>query len=97
MTEPAASAAPRRVILRLDDIDRHGSGCPCGQCDTNGKAYGCAVFDVPPSLEIEDDEALADLVQTSGPLDRLYAASEPAALDQTRALCAAQRWSVVDR
>jgi hypothetical protein len=35
-----------KVFVRLDDHDRHGEGCDCGDCDSNGKSYGAGVFNV---------------------------------------------------
>jgi hypothetical protein len=36
----------KEAFYRMDDIDRHGAGCDCGDCDMNGKSYGASVYDV---------------------------------------------------
>lgn len=71
-----------KVILRVDDIDRHGIGCECGLCNSNGKAYGCALFDA-------EDRAKED------PIDRIYGPSEQAVLENAKTLCREKGWEVV--
>ena len=34
----------KKVEFVLDDIDRHGAGCKCGLCNSNGKSYGVAIM-----------------------------------------------------
>lgn len=45
MTQHAteAESAPRFASIAYWDHDRHGSGCRCGTCNANGKAYGFAL------------------------------------------------------
>lgn len=52
-----------KVYLKYWDIDRHGAGCDCGRCNTNGKSYGVAIVDS----------------STEEPTDVFYAASEESA------------------
>ena len=40
-----------KLFVRLDDIDRHGEGCECGDCDSNGKSYGAGIY----TLRYPDD------------------------------------------
>lgn len=45
--KPVTKNIPRigyRVRVKLDDIDRHGEGCECGLCNSNGKSYGAGVY-----------------------------------------------------
>jgi len=43
----------RRVFVRSDGVDRHGSDCDCGLCDSVGKAYSCGIYDWHTSELIE--------------------------------------------
>ena len=36
----------KQAYYICDDIDRHGAGCECGDCDSNGKSYGASVYDI---------------------------------------------------
>jgi hypothetical protein len=55
----------QKYLVRSDDIDRHGEGCDCGNCDPRGRSWGAGIFAI---------EALDDCVE------RLYADSEEAAI-----------------
>lgn len=78
---PAECASqPVRVHLKQSwDIDRHGAGCKCGQCNRNGKSYGVAIM----PLGGED------------PLEVEYACSEDSALHNARLTCQVNGWQIV--
>jgi hypothetical protein len=41
-----------KVFIQLDDHDKHGEACDCGLCDSNGKSYGCGVYEVDNPEEV---------------------------------------------
>lgn len=90
---PAAPepAAPRRVIVVVDDIDRHGEGHDCGLCNANGKSWGAAVFDLADRPAGSDP----DWYRNADPLDRVYAPSEQSAAEAARIACGQEGWEVV--
>jgi len=63
-----------KYSLILDDMDRHGAGCDCGVCNSNGKSYGVAIIKTP-----KDGEAL-----NSALIARVYGPSEEAAFHNAR-------------
>ena len=71
-----------KVILVIDDFDRHGSGCTCGLCNSNGKAYGCAIFNAVDKDRVD-------------PVCRVYGPSEDSVLHNAKILCRCKGWKVV--
>ena len=67
------------VYLRLDDIDEHGWGCQCGQCNHKGRSYGVALINASTD-EVED---------------RRYGPSGEAAENHARVLVHFEGWAVV--
>lgn len=73
------------VILRQDDKENHEFRCDCGLCNRNGDSYGVAIFPrFMPSYSGEE------------PLMRIYGASEAAAYQNARLVCAAQGWVEIE-
>ena len=68
-----------KVYLRLDDQDRHGTGCSCGKCNSNGKSYGAGVFKAG-----EDDAIFVE-----------YGASEESAMLNAKIEAEARNFEVV--
>ncbi len=81
----------KRVVIRLDDQDRHGAGCGCGLCNSNGKSYGAAIFDVSTCLYVAEIEHAID---GADPLDRIYGPSEEAALENAKRVCYGHGWKI---
>lgn len=71
-----------KVFLLESDIDRHGAGCRCGYCNSNGKSYGVAV--IPVTRKFESEEDIEDYVENQDPIDVIYAESEKSAMDEAR-------------
>ncbi len=74
-------APKRRAGVVWFDKDRHGAGCTCGLCNSNGHSYGYAVYDfsaVEPAV-LEDKEALSDLLYKLEPIEVVYAPSAESA------------------
>lgn len=46
MSELYVNQQDGMMVLRQDDMDRHGGGCACGLCNGNGKSYGVAIIPV---------------------------------------------------
>jgi hypothetical protein len=59
------------VCLREDDVDRHGTGCLCDSCNSQGKSYGVGIYPAGGGEVIE----------------RCYAASPEAALALAQRTC----------
>lgn len=86
------------VYLIRDDIDRHTSGCDCGDCNIHNRSWGVAIFDVT-NFELvdhyianyEDLDKLHDL----DPLDRIYGPSEESALHNATLYAESKGWSVI--
>jgi len=70
-----------RVFLRQDDIDRHGEGCDCGLCNSNGKSIGIGIYDIEHPDEV---------------VERVYAPSEDAAEHNAKLVCAGKGYEVAD-
>lgn len=49
------------VILKSDDIDEHGIGCECGDCNNNGKSYGVGIY-IVPTLSAKDYQNIVGCV-----------------------------------
>jgi hypothetical protein len=75
------------VIIILDDKDRHGLGCRCGLCNTNGHSFGVSIYNAT-GVDTEDEDARDDLLHDP---DRkvtiVYAPSEQAADQGARRYC----------
>jgi hypothetical protein len=69
-----------KVYIKFDDIDRHGEGCDCGSCNSQGKSYGYGIY---PQ---DSTEVLA----------RVYACSEFSAEYNATKLCEKQGLIIVD-
>jgi hypothetical protein len=82
-----------RVYLVQDDVDRHGEGCGCGLCDSNGKSIGVGIFDA--TNDDGTDASLDAALASDGPYERVYGCSEQTALAAARAVCAGKGWKVV--
>lgn len=89
----------KKVFLKIDDIDQHGIGCPCGECNANGKSYGVGLYDVShwthSPLEDTPDELL-DEVNHSECFDRWYGSSEQGILAQMREYIQENRWVIYE-
>jgi hypothetical protein len=86
------------VVIHYDDKDRHGAGCDCGYCNSNGHSYGYAIFDAT-GVELDDDETAEDnwFALISDPdkkLETIYAPSEQSAEAQVRGYCEEQGYEI---
>lgn len=73
--------ATQKVVLVPDDIDRHGAGCSCGKCNSQGKSFGVAIF-----KEGEQDNG--------DPIERVYGPSEEAAMDAAKTVAKKKKLTV---
>jgi len=88
----------------LLDHDRHGSGCDCGSCDGNGKAYGVSLYELDAEgikaylrLQAEiDAESFEAWVEDADPVDVYYAPSEEAAVENALLAAKNQGYLLVD-
>jgi hypothetical protein len=82
----------QEVVLRCDDIDRHGEGHTrsCALCDARGGSWGVAIYPAPPAPFPADE--MDTWLHSQDPLDRLYAPSEDGAFAEARQECQNQGW-----
>ena len=89
------------VYLQLDDQDHHEQGCSCGLCNSNGKSYGCAIYDMTTFGITCEEEVAAEWVQDAlkeqDPLERIYGPSEPSAVENAAGVCQERGWVIVGR
>ena len=83
------------VLIVRDDIDRHGAGCECGRCDSNGKSYGVSTYPIDADLAAIDPYRAIDEAAAGDPLDRAYAASEATAYITAREVAAWHQWAEI--
>lgn len=75
---------PRRVVLILDDFDRHGVGCRCDSCNSAGRSFGVGVYDLQPDGEYGGAETLV----------RVYGPSPEAAEREATLIAVCEGWEV---
>lgn len=76
----------------LDGVDRHGAGCDCGECDSNGKAYEASIYALDGG-ESRDDEAWW---RQAEPLSRHRAPTETGAVESARRAATDEGWKVAE-
>ncbi len=80
-------ASKKLASLSYFDVDRHDAGCACGLCNSNGKSYGTAIYDVSsvdPELLLSEDD-LSDLLHQLDPKEVVYAPTEEASEEEAKA------------
>lgn len=78
-----------KVKLVMDDVDRHGEGCDCNQCNMVGKSFGVAI--VPASASLKDQDYVDQLLEK-----RVYAPSEKIAFYNAKMLCKEKGYLIVE-
>lgn len=65
----------RKWAIREYDRDEHGAGCMCGLCNSNGHAWGMAIYDVSALDQalLENSEALGEALRKMDPVEVVYA------------------------
>jgi hypothetical protein len=73
------------AVIFQDDRDSHGEGCDCGDCNSQGIAYGAAIYVIPEGTSLDGLDAAT--IQQYDPLERVEGPSPEAATANACALC----------
>lgn len=88
--------AIRPVRLLVDDRDQHvAEGCDCGRCNANGVSFGVSILD-ERELTWDTETDINPSSVDDARLERVYGASEAAALETARLVCIERGWWVAD-